>query len=185
MNLVAFLIQWCSHISQGSSICWNIYSPWVGLYEMLSTDMVTDATLHSFDFLEAFAHGIKTPGGEWDPFQHPAHPHSCGSHTPEFGSDKHKWFLQLSYLLVSAKCSEIQHFSFVTYSFNIWTVRQRKHIYKDSGKSEVVERVNRFMNMVSLSASHGSWNSFPIAIQWGNIKTHWEKVSQHGVQEIL
>lgn len=46
--------------------------------------------LHSFALLEAFAQGIKTPGREWNPFRHPAHPHSCGSHTPEFGSDKHK-----------------------------------------------------------------------------------------------
>lgn len=42
------------------------------------------------------------------------------------------------------------YFGFVPYSFNLLTVSQRERIYKNSGKSKVVERVSGFMNMVLL-----------------------------------
>lgn len=104
VNSVAFLIQWHSYISPSCSFCWNIYLPWVGLYETLTTDLVTD-TLCSLVLLKAVAQGLKTCGREWSPFRHPVlhhQHHGCCSQTPDVAASS---YLSIHLALQPLRCT--------------------------------------------------------------------------------
>lgn len=152
MDLVASLIQWRSHGSHDCFFCWNIYLSWVYVWN-INHRLGSWHMLCSLALLKAFAQGIKTPGREGSPFDPHFH-HSVAAAIPHGPAGVSTIYLYNHLPLKSLQFSlrSNSNFFFVTYSysFNLLTVSQREHFYKNSGKSKVVEGMNGFMNMILL-----------------------------------